>query len=318
MNTLTIRKSPLVLIRNIIVFESIYFFFDIVVAVSYGAYANNEFVGPNFKFIIFLIGIGIILQIVLFASWYLSYFLIEQNQIFIRSGFLFKRTRTIMKEKDFAYERNQGPIAKLLKYETVRIIFANKTISFDDVSEGSVDNILANVRLERKSEELEDIKDKEVEKLIKQGENSQIEFKSTLRWDVVQDKTNKSLEWAVLKNIIAFLNSSGGTLLIGVEDNGDIFGLEKDFKSLPKKNQDGFENHLMQLFKKDIGPDLLHLIAISFKVINDKTICRVDVGNSSKPIFIKHNDQELFIIKTGNSVSNLEISEAIKYIESNF
>ncbi|OSO94193.1 transcriptional regulator [Cylindrospermopsis raciborskii CENA303] len=53
--------------------------------------------------------------------------------------------------------------------------------------------------------------------LINQGENSSVEFK---RSDVKLD--------SLCKEIIAFSNSSGGVVLIGVDDDGTILGVESD------------------------------------------------------------------------------------------
>ena len=65
-------------------------------------------------------------------------------------------------------------------------------------------------------------------RLIKRGENEKIEFKSTLRINLHTKEQDKKVENSVLKTIVAFLNSEGGTLLIGVSDCGEIIGIEKD------------------------------------------------------------------------------------------
>src|SRR6185369_5279694 len=80
--------------------------------------------------------------------------------------------------------------------------------------------------------------------LIEQGEGFKTEFKESLRYDKYKKEYNKEMERAVLKTIVSFLNAKGGTLLIGVNDKGEVVGLEDDYKTLPKKNKDGFENHL--------------------------------------------------------------------------
>ncbi|NYT47072.1 MAG: ATP-binding protein [Candidatus Methanofishera endochildressiae] len=78
--------------------------------------------------------------------------------------------------------------------------------------------------------------------LIRQGEGPLLEFKSSFRWDLEQDRVNRALETVVLKTLAGYLNNSlGGTLLIGVTDSGEIIGLEKDYKSL--KRQDSFYHH---------------------------------------------------------------------------
>ena len=71
---------------------------------------------------------------------------------------------------------------------------------------------------------------KDIPSIIQQGEGPLLEFKSTFRWDMEQSRTNRLLEGVILKSLAGFLNSNpGGTLLIGVADNGEIIGLENDY-----------------------------------------------------------------------------------------
>jgi type I restriction enzyme, R subunit len=67
------------------------------------------------------------------------------------------------------------------------------------------------------------------EELIKRGESKTLEFKSTLRWSLKEDRRDdKGVTHAALKTIAAFLNTDGGDLLIGVGDDGSIVGIEAD------------------------------------------------------------------------------------------
>ena len=67
------------------------------------------------------------------------------------------------------------------------------------------------------------------EELIKRGESKTFEFKSTLRWDMKEDrKDDKLVTHAVLKTLAAFLNTDGGDLLIDDADDGSIVGIERD------------------------------------------------------------------------------------------
>ena len=56
----------------------------------------------------------------------------------------------------------------------------------------------------------------QIKQLIEQGENSAVEFKSS-------EVRPESLA----REIVAFANSSGGTILIGVEDSGKITGVDQ-------------------------------------------------------------------------------------------
>ena len=81
------------------------------------------------------------------------------------------------------------------------------------------------------------------------GEGPTIEFKSSLQWDLYQNQKNADLCQPVLKTMVAFMNSDGGTLLIGVEDSGEIFGLEKDIE-ITRNSEDVFLNLLIWLMPR--------------------------------------------------------------------
>ncbi len=64
---------------------------------------------------------------------------------------------------------------------------------------------------------------------IARGEGMQIEFKATLRMNLHTGSNDPKMEHAVLKTLAAFLNSQeGGTLFVGVNDEGDVVGLDAD------------------------------------------------------------------------------------------
>jgi hypothetical protein len=68
-----------------------------------------------------------------------------------------------------------------------------------------------------------------VTKGLKRGESKSLEFKSTLRWSLKDDRQDdKGVTHSVLKTIAAFLNTEGGDLLIGVADDGSVVGIEAD------------------------------------------------------------------------------------------
>jgi hypothetical protein len=71
-------------------------------------------------------------------------------------------------------------------------------------------------------------------------------------------------EIIIVKSVAALLNTKGGTLVIGVEDNGNVFGLAEDYKISGNKGRDGFELWLMQTLLKDFGKDAAGQIEITF------------------------------------------------------
>lgn len=161
------------------------------------------------------------------------------------------------------------------------------------------------------------LRDKVIE-MIKKGENSKVEFKQTLRWDMKEGKINKDLERVVIKSIAGFLNNNGGHLLIGVADRRNITGLNYDYESLPKRNNDGFENHIRQLIKSNIGINFMKYIKISFVNIDGKFICFIKILPSDKPVYVKNGETEDFYIRNGNTTNSLTIKEAVIFINDRF
>ena len=144
-------------------------------------------------------------------------------------------------------------------------------------------------------------KEEKIRELILKGENEKLEIKSTLRFDLREGKLNKKLEYVIAKTVSSFLNADGGILLMGVDDEGNILGLEKDLQTLTKNNLDGFELHLRQVIKKYLGDNFEKYLNISFEKLDDKEICVVKISKSGKPVFITHEGEEKFFVRNGNS-----------------
>lgn len=154
--------------------------------------------------------------------------------------------------------------------------------------------------------------------LIKRGESATMEFKSTLQWDVKRKQKSEVLRFAVLKSISAFLNSEGGILFIGVEDNGDIYGVEKDIDLVKGKSIDGFEKTLMDLISEYIGAEFSRQIKVDFDLLDKKNICQVTVDKASKPNYMKGPQRKEFYIRTGNTTRSLDIEKATTYIQDHW
>ena len=146
-----------------------------------------------------------------------------------------------------------------------------------------------------------DKKENEIREMILSGENEKLEIKSTLRFDLREGILNKKLEYVIAKTISAFLNSEGGTLVIGVDDDGNILGLEKDIQTLSKQNLDGFELHLRQIIKKYLGENFEKYLKTTFPKIEDKDVCVVKISKSGKPVFVNYEGDERFFVRNGNS-----------------
>jgi hypothetical protein len=157
--------------------------------------------------------------------------------------------------------------------------------------------------------------DQQVRSLIANGEGAGLEFKSSARWDVKENKASKVIEQIVVKAAAGFLNvESGGTLLLGVDDDGNVLGLENDYKTMGKKpNQDGYENWLTTMLLGEFGKDASPLIRVSFHAIDGKDVCQLALKSSPKPIFVKDGNSEHLYIRAGNSTRLLTSREAVEY-----
>ncbi len=156
-----------------------------------------------------------------------------------------------------------------------------------------------------------------IAELVSLGESATLEFKSTLQWDVVRNKQNTQLRFEVLKTIVAFLNTAGGTLVIGVEDDGHTCGLSLDLK-LVRNSTDRFEQTLMSLVHKHIGAGVAPFISSRFEEIGGQTVCVVDVDKASEPAFMKGPRGKEFFVRLGNTTRTLDMEEAARYIQTNW
>lgn len=150
---------------------------------------------------------------------------------------------------------------------------------------------------------------------IQRGESAELEFKSSARWDLRQNKMNREIEHVVVKTVAAFLNSrDGGTLLIGVDDSGTPIGLAHDYQTLKKQNRDGFEVFLVNLLLDAFGKDVMALLRIDFHQLGGHDVCRVSAKPSGKPVYVKEgNAGEQLYIRTGNATRQLSVREGIEY-----
>ena len=180
----------------------------------------------------------------------------------------------------------------------------------------SVGGALLYSSMQRRSERLEQLSAAlagDVRSLIAQGESSTLEFKSSFRWDLRENKVNRALEAVILKTVAGYMNGSGGTLLIGVADDGNIVGLEADYKTLKKTDRDGFEQALMTAVATKLGGDACHSVQSVFHLLDGKDICRVIVAPTHRPVYVKDGDAPRLYVRTGVSTRELNVQEAVNY-----
>ncbi len=161
-----------------------------------------------------------------------------------------------------------------------------------------------------------DVEQKEMDlaTLIAIGESDAIEFKSTLRTNLHTARQDPKMEAAVLKTVAGFLNTNGGTLVVGVSDDGTALGLQHD--NFP--NEDGMALHLVNIIKARLGVQAMTQVHIHFEDKDEFRVMVVRSSRSSAPIYMKDNEIERFYIRTGPSTTELSASQIQPYIRHRF
>ena len=118
---------------------------------------------------------------------------------------------------------------------------------------------------------------------LRGGESASLEFKSTFRWDLREKRFNRSLESVVMKTLAGYMNGQGGTLLIGVADDGSIVGLELDYSTLKKPDRDGFEQVLMTAVASKLGGDACRNVQAVFHSVEEQRCLPRDRHSGTSP-----------------------------------
>jgi len=183
----------------------------------------------------------------------------------------------------------------------------------------------------------------EIRRLIDAGENDRVEFKLQTLWssdltspeisasespEIRKYKHNTS-RFIIARSIAGFLNTGGGDLIIGLKEDRiqnqvQVVGIENEYHKLHEKdrNPDGYRRMIIDAVIRKFLPEIFNVasrfIHISFPTISGKTVCRVHVTPSEKPVFVDIGNEELFFIRVDASTRPLTGKPLTKYILSRF
>ena len=154
--------------------------------------------------------------------------------------------------------------------------------------------------------------------LIALGESQTLEFKSTARWNIRAEKHDKKMEHVITKTVCAYLNSEGGTLLIGIDDDGVALGLDADMATLGNRgNHDGFELWLRQHLEANLSGPTAGTVSVGFETMGDKDVCVVNVASAGRPVFAKplegSGGPSEFWVRVGNASNQLHGDDMVEY-----
>ena len=178
---------------------------------------------------------------------------------------------------------------------------------------------------------------------IDEGENHHVEYKSSALWSTNFTKNDinshqpqsKELHTygkdtskvIIAKTLAGFLNTDGGTLIIGLKENknnnGDeVIGIEEEFNCLKDQCQDGYRRMLVDLIKNyfpsDIFNHLNQYLKIRFDEVNGKVVCGIMASRSDQRVFLKLKGVDHFYIRTDASTRELHGEEIIDYCLKRF
>ena len=150
-------------------------------------------------------------------------------------------------------------------------------------------------------------------------ETKQVELKASARWSLKQESDKKLSEQIIAKTVAGFLNGQGGTLLIGVADDGTPVGLDDDYATVTPGDADGYVNWLDTMLETTLGHAGAHRVQIRIDAVGGVDVCRVDVPASSRPIWtrFKKKDRVLFE-RRNNSTREVPADEVEGFIRERF
>lgn len=323
---ITIRKTPFLFLKWLVIIE---FFFALLpfLAVTltnlrqtYDASAASNTVPYPLLVTLILTMLQVLILVVVFVAWYFPVYHADRKRILYKRSNLSEDRELIQTQAITGIAVQQGRVARRLDYGTLAITGTGRA---DGVSIRNIPSPARYVNLiqelvQAEGQKPSPLEPRSVQELIQGMEGQYLEFKSSLMWDYHRQVVNKELYEPVMKNIVGFMNATGGTVLIGVADDGEILGLAPDFEAMRKPDADGFENVFNMAFNKMIGVEFRRFVELGFPEIEDKQICVVSVQPSSEPAFLTHKGRELFYVRTGNSSQPLSVSKATRYIQDRF
>ena len=160
-----------------------------------------------------------------------------------------------------------------------------------------------------------EIDPRELQWMIQSGESAVLEFKSTGRRNLKTGAKDQEMVTEVVKTIAAFMNTDGGTLLVGVDDGGRSVGIEKDYEFVKKPNRDSWELWLTDAVTSALGQVAATDINVRFGSRDDRTIACIDVSPGAEPVFasVKGEQRPVFFARINNSTRELWGPEVLAY-----
>ncbi|MBK8047073.1 MAG: putative DNA binding domain-containing protein [Anaerolineales bacterium] len=234
----TLRKSPYIFILRTAAAELLFTFLLLGVALPistrrlYEASPSGSFLSFDLLVVFIFTILQVLIIVAVFLSWYFPTYTIGDRELRWRRNFLNAEATLVKTQEIQGIEVKQGWLARRLDYGSlilktssaeIRLRNLPRPVQLADHLDSSMTAAQA-----RQAAPL----DRPLPALIAEGEGQYAEFKASLMWDYRRQSVNKDLYEPVMKNLVAFMNTAGGVLVIGVADDGQILGIEQDLSTL--------------------------------------------------------------------------------------
>ena len=181
----------------------------------------------------------------------------------------------------------------------------------------------------------------DINQLVTKGESHYLEYKESLLWS--QDLSSKELGSAsnetkrygrdaskiiVGKVIASFLNSDGGSLVIGVREadkssENIVTGIESEYSKLKDKSEDGYRRLILDgiissYFTEFVFTRFADYLRIDFAEIDGRTICIMRANQSDKPVFMRTGKENNFFVRVDASIRQLHDESILEYCRTRF
>ena len=154
----------------------------------------------------------------------------------------------------------------------------------------------------------------EIDHLLRCKESQKLEYKSSLRWNVKGNRQDATLEEVIAKELCCFMNADGGDLLIGVDDDGEPVGLEKDYSTFKDGDADVFAQHVTNLVNNHLGKLANRCVEMKFVKVCSAEVCWCAVKPSPEPVFFRKDGDKTLFRRANNTCQRLDAEEAHRYI----
>jgi len=150
--------------------------------------------------------------------------------------------------------------------------------------------------------------------LLSDDENEHVEFKVAAKWNAKINKSDNQMKDNIIETTAAFMNTHyGGLLIVGVDKNNNLIGLEDDFRAADeqKNNRDGYELFLRNVIHSTLGGHCTLYYDIVFHTVDGKHLCCIRVAPAPIAIYYEGN----LWVRDGNGKRRLNAQEAAQYAQ---